>query len=163
MNKFLTLFLGLLLFYNANAQYYKTAIGLKLGWGIGIDAKHFIGENSDHAIEECIDIQKDGFIVNGYYEYHLEAFKADGLRWYFGGGPYVGVWGDNQWNKTIQNPLIVSGVVAIMGIEYTLEFAPINISLDLQPRYNIVGTNQMWATGGITLRYTFKEKEEEEE
>jgi len=148
--------------YNINAQYYNTAIGLKLGWGIGIDAKHFLGENSDHAIEACLDIQKDGFVLSTFYDYHLEAFKVDGLRWYFGLGPYLGVWGENQWNKTLKEKLFVMGAVGVMGIEYTLENFPINFALDLQPRFNFVGTTQIWATGGITVRYTFKPKEEEE-
>ena len=164
MKKIYTLVISILFFYNVNAQfYYKTAVGLKIGWGIGLNAKHFIGENSDHAVEVALDFQEGGFMLNSYYEYHLEAFKADGLRWFFGGGPYIGVWGDNQWNKTLKSPLFVSGIVAIMGIEYTLENYPINISLDLQPRYNLIGSSQIWATGGITLRYTFKEKEDEEE
>jgi len=168
MKKIYILIFGILFFYNVNAQfYYKTAVGLKLGWGIGLNAKHFIGDNSDHAVEVALDFQKGGFIFNGYYEYHLEAFKADGLRWFFGGGPYIGIWDKgSQWSKIEdfgdKNKLFVSGIVAIMGIEYTFNNFPINVALDLQPRYNFIGSSQMWATGGITLRYTFKEKEDEE-
>ncbi len=164
MKKILILVVALIISYNVNAQfYYKTAVGLKIGWGIGLNAKHFIGDNSDHAAEIALDFQKEGFILNGYYEYHLEAFKADGLRWYFGGGPYIGIWDENnQWNKENKDNLFVSGIVAIMGIEYTLENFPINIALDIQPRYNFVGSSQIWATGGITLRYTFKEKDDED-
>ena len=165
MKKIYTLVFSMLFFYNVNAQfYYKTAIGIKLGWGIGLNAKHFIGENSDHAVEVALDFQKQGLMLNGYYEYHLEAFKAYGLRWFLGGGPYIGIWDENnQWNKENKDNLFVSGIVAIMGIEYTLENYPINVALDLQPRFNFIGSSQIWATGGITIRYTFKEKYEEEE
>lgn len=165
MNKIYTLLIISALTYNANAQYYKTAVGLKIGWGIGLNAKHFLGENSDHAVETSLDFQKDGFILNGYYEYHLEAFKADGLRWYFGAGAYLGSWGDVQWRNADENlgkNIFVFGAVGIMGIEYTLENYPINFSIDLQPRYNLIGGSIPWATGGITVRYTFKEEEEEE-
>lgn len=163
MKKTFLLLLVVFLSFNANAQYYNDAIGLKLTWGIGITGKHFLSENSDHAVEGSLDIQRDGFILNSFYEYHIEAFKTDGLRWYFGAGPYVGIWGDsNPWKTIMTKHQFVAGGAAIMGIEYTLEYFPINLSMDLQPRYNFGGHKLFWAYGSIAIKYTFKPKEEEE-
>jgi hypothetical protein len=149
----------------ANSQYYHTAVGLKLAWGVGVvNAKHFLGYNSNSAVEVSLDIQNEGFVFNGFYEYHLEAFKTNGLFWYFGGGPFLGVWGENNPWKTLidEKTAFVSGVTAIMGIEYTLENYPFNFAIDLEPKYNFAGPKLFWAYGGITVRYTFKEKDEEE-
>lgn len=143
------------------SQDYEKAIGLEFGWGVGINAKYYFSLNS--AVEASIMLQPSGLILSGNYEYHLPAFDEEGLYWFMGGGLYLGSWGTkNPW-ENIEEPIFVAGINVIGGIEYNFQKKPFSLSVDLQPRYNLVNINRFWATGGITFRYTFQAKEVEEE
>ena len=142
------------------SQDYENAIGLKFGWGVGVDAKHYLSLNS--AVETSLMFQPSGMILSANYEYHLPAFDEEGLYWFMGGGLYLGYWGTkNPW-ENIEEPTFVAGISAIGGIEYNFPKNPFSLSVDLQPRYNLANINRFWATGGIAFRYTFQAKEEEE-
>jgi hypothetical protein len=142
-------------------QEYKYAIGPRFSWGFGIDAKMYIGKKS--AIESALDIQPSGFILSGEYEYHLLAFDEDGLYWFMGGGPFLGLWGKKQHWENISEPMFIVGIIVIGGLEYNFQKKPLSLSISLEPRYNLIGIQRFWAYGGISLRYTFQAKEEEEE
>ena len=144
-----------------SGQEYKYAIGPRFSWGFGIDAKTYISEKS--AIEAALDIQPSGFILSGEYEYHLLAFDEDGLWWFMGGGPYIGLWGVKQHWENVEDPTFIAGFVAIGGLEYNFPKKPLSLSFSLEPRYNLIGIQRFWAYGGVSLRYTFQAKEEEDE
>jgi hypothetical protein len=142
------------------SQDYANAIGLKFGWGLGIDAKHYMSLNS--AVEANLDFQPSGFILSSNYEYHLPAFDEEGLYWFMGGGLYLGLWGEkNPW-ENIEEPMFVAGVSGIAGIEYNFQKNPFSMAIDLQPRFNLVNITRFWAIGGVAFRFTFQAKEEEE-
>jgi hypothetical protein len=146
----LTLVLALTVVALANAQDYKTGIGLRGGWGYGLTVKHFISEKS--ALEGILSSRWSGFEVTGLYEIHNRAFDVDRLNWYFGGGAHVGFYGNNYPGGNVT----VVGIDGILGLEYNFKEVPINLSLDWKPAFNFVGYNHFFGDGGaFSIRYIF--------
>ena len=148
-------------FYNANAQLYKTAYGLKVGWIAGVSAKHFLSEKS--AVEGNLDIQHKGFILTSTYQYNFDVKKIETFKWFLGAGVHFGLWDESVTWATIKQPVYIGGITFIAGIEYRFENLPLSLSLDLTPRLNFFGNNMFWAYGGFTIRYTIDFPVEEDE
>lgn len=158
MKRLLVLGLILTAFVQAQAQQnmgsdYKTALGVKVYPG-AISVKHFIGKD---AVEGLGYISSDGFRLTGLYEIHNQLGNVEGLKWYIGGGGHVGVWSDSWKNRypTRENGLAI-GVDGVLGLDYKIKGAPLNLSFDWQPSFNIIGYNYFeggW--GGLAVRYTF--------
>ncbi|GGI23840.1 hypothetical protein [Pedobacter mendelii] len=149
--------------FAAGTQGYKTAIGLKILYGIGITGKHFF--TSNHAFEAIVKYRNftgvaSDISLTALYEYHGLFNQLEGLRWYGGGGAFVGNfafkeefnWGDQQSN-------IYYAVCGVLGLEYKLKNIPIAISADWQPGYMIKDTYNDSGfgadNGGFGIKYTF--------
>jgi hypothetical protein len=120
---------------------YKTALGVKVYPG-AVTVKHFLNNNA---------------AVEGLYELHYGLGDVEGLKWYVGGGGHVGIWSDSWKNKypTREGGLAI-GVDGVLGLDYKIKGAPLNLSFDWQPSFNIIGYNYFeggW--GGLGVRYTF--------
>ena len=139
---------------NAQKSDYTAALGLKF-YPRGITYKTFIKDNI--AIEGVGYFWEYGSRITGLYQYYGDIVPVDGLKWYAGLGAHIGFWND-KWKKdypTRQNGLSI-GVDGVLGIDYKIGVAPINLSLDWQPSFNILGYNYFesgW--GGLGIRYTF--------
>jgi hypothetical protein len=133
---------------------YRTALGVKLYPG-ALSVKHFIGKG--RAVEGLGYLSTDGFRLAGLYELHFPISGAEGLQWYVGGGGHVGVWSDSWKNRYPNRESGVAiGVDGILGLDYKIKGAPLNLSFDWQPSFNIIGYNYFeggW--GGLAIRYTF--------
>ncbi|MEN9298290.1 MAG: hypothetical protein RLZZ429_603, partial [Bacteroidota bacterium] len=74
-----------------------------------------------------------------------------------GGGGHIGVWSDNWRNRyPTRNDGLAIGVDGVLGVDYKVKGAPLNLSFDWQPSFNFIGYNYFeggW--GGIGIRYTF--------
>ena len=132
---------------------YKTALGVKVYPG-AVSVKHFINKN---AIEGLGYISSDGFRLTGLYEVHNSISGVEGLKWYVGGGGHIGIWSDSWKNKypTREDGLAI-GVDGVLGLDYKIKGAPLNLSFDWQPSFNIIGYNYFeggW--GGLAIRFTF--------
>ena len=84
--------------------------------------------------------------------------NTDQLSWYIGYGGHMGIWSE-EWKKN--NPAhdagIALGIDGILGLDYKIKNAPLNLSIDWQPSFNFVGSSYFesgWA--GLGIRYTFK-------
>ena len=133
---------------------YKTALGVKVYPG-AVSVKHFL--NSKVAVEGLGYISSDGFRLTGLYELHNDLGNVEGLKWYVGGGAHLGIWSDSWKNKypTREGGLAI-GVDGILGLDYKIKGAPLNLSFDWQPSFNLIGYNYFeggW--GGLGIRYTF--------
>ncbi len=141
----------------SKAQDYNTGIGIRGGFSNGLTVKHFIEPKS--AIEGILSTRWNGFIVTGLYEVHNQAFNAERLKWYFGFGGHIGFWNGNYdknyWGDYGTSYTVV-GIDGILGLEYSFEEVPLNLSLDWKPAFNFVGYSGFWADGGaLSLRYIF--------
>ena len=158
MKKIIGTFLFIVGFYCVgNAQNvgsdYTTAVGLTV-YPAGVTFKTFI--KPDAALEAIGYFYEDGFRVTGLYEFHYNIEGVEGLKWYAGPGAHLAVWNNHFQSEYPGNASIGIGIDGVVGLDYKIKGAPINVSLDWQPSFNFVGYNYFeggW--GGLAVRYTF--------
>lgn len=144
---------------NSNSSDYKTALGVKFYPG-AVTIKHFI--NDKVALEGLGYFHPYGARITGLYEFHFDIPNVPGLKWYVGPGAHIGFYNANKFhNNTNRGGGSAVGIDGVLGIDYKIKTAPINLSLDWQPSfefgndynyYNGFGGN--W--GGIAIRYVFQ-------
>ena len=134
---------------------YRTAIGVKFYPG-AITLKHFVSEKA--AVEGLGYFFNNGFRITGLYEFHFDIADVNGLKWYVGPGAHLGFYNTRyKNNNNISDGGVAIGIDGIIGLDYKVPSAPINLSLDFQPSiefgdYN--GYGGSW--GGIAIRYVIK-------
>ncbi len=132
---------------NVGSHEYKTALGVKFYPG-AITFKHFI--KPDAALEAIGYFWNRGNRVTALYEYHGNINGAPGLKWYVGPGAHLGFY-NKKWGGGTS-----IGVDAILGLDYKIREAPINLSLDWQPSFEFGDYNGFTGNwGGFALRYVF--------
>jgi hypothetical protein len=138
---------------NSNESSYKNAIGLKLYPG-AISFKHFITDKN--ALEGLAFFTPDGVRVTGLYEVHAHIQSVEGLRWYIGGGGHFGFGNDNLQNNSSSREGFSLGVDGVLGLDYKIKGAPLNLSFDWQPYFVVIGNTRFeGGSGGLGIRYTF--------
>jgi hypothetical protein len=132
---------------------YRTALGFKFYPG-AITIKHFT--RSNRALEGLAYFWNYGFRFTGLYEIHGDINGAPGLKWYVGPGAHVGFWSD-EWRHRYptREDGVAIGIDGVLGLDYKINNAPINLSLDWQPSFNIIGYTYFSSWGGLGIRYTF--------
>ncbi len=144
-----------------NAQdYYKSAVGGRLGYPLSLSFKYFLNES--HAVEAYVGTRGwSGYRwtnVSAAYLVHkpLELDGVEGLRWYFGGGASVYFWSfddsfllDDDYNTT------TIGAQAYLGLDYTFEDIPLNLTIDWVPTFffNGFGNGFGGGYGTVGVRY----------
>ncbi len=153
MKKLLLISGFLVSFYFSDAQSmgrtYKTALGVKFWDGAGVSFKTFLqGQN---ALELIGYFYKNGTRITGLYEIHGNIDGAAGLKWYVGPGAHIGF-----YNKKYYDGNAVAGIDGVLGLDYKINKAPLNMSLDWQPSFEF-GDNRGFIGnwGGFAIRYTF--------
>lgn len=133
---------------SANSTSYTTALGVKVWDGAGISLKHFF--NSQNAGELIAYFWNHGVRFTGLFEIHGEINGAPGLRWYIGPGAHIGFYSDKYGGGA------VAGIDGVIGLDYKINSAPINLSLDWQPAFEFGSNNGFYGGwGGLGIRYTF--------
>ena len=144
-------------FNSANAQDYKTAIGVRLSSSAAmvnnsISFKQFITEKT--AIEGLVSFG-DPLAIGALIEFH-KPLAASGLKYYYGAGGYLGFVKTYNPNKNINETDANLGAQGVIGLDYKFSNVPLNISLDWKPELNIVtDINFEPAAVGFTARFTF--------
>lgn len=138
--------------HNTNGDIeYKTALGIKFGWfeGGAITIRHFVVDNA--AVEGLASFWNRGFRLTGLYEFYWDIPNADGLKVYAGPGAHLGAYSSNYGGSTFL------GIDGVLGLDYKIRNAPINLSLDFQPSFEFGnGNNDSFSPwGGLGIRYTF--------
>jgi len=133
---------------------YKKAIGVKM-YPSAISYKVFVKTNA--AFEYLGYVSLDGFRATALYEKYMPIDGNENLTWYVGYGGHLGLWSE-EWKKNNpnHNAGIALGVDGILGLDYKVKNAPLNLSVDWQPSFNFVGASYFesgWA--GLGVRYTF--------
>lgn len=133
---------------------YRTALGVKIYPG-AISVKHF---TRDHvALEGLVSFWRYGFRFTGLYEYHDDINGAPGLKWYVGPGAHLGFY-NNRWADRLFNDednRLDLGIDGVIGLDYKISGAPLNISLDWQPSFTILSDPEFRSWGGLGVRFTF--------
>jgi hypothetical protein len=158
MKKILVLFFicatvtGLKLQAQSMGHTYKTALGVKVWDGGGISIKHFI--NKKAALEGIAYFWGNGVRITGLYELHYPVKDAAGLQWYIGPGAHLGFY--NRGNKNRYDDGTFIGIDGVLGLDYKINNAPINLSLDWNPSIEFGDGRGFWGGwGGLGVRYTF--------
>ena len=127
---------------------YKTALGVKVWDGGGISLKHFTTPTA--ALEFIGYFYRQGARITGLYEIHGPISGAPGLKWYIGPGAHIGFYDKRYGDRTF------AGVDGVLGLDYKINRAPINISIDWQPSFEF-GADRgfVGSWGGLGVRYTF--------
>jgi len=133
---------------STNSSTYTTALGVKVWDGGGISLKHFF--NDRHAGELIAYFYGHGIRFTGLYEIHGDIEGATGLKWYIGPGAHIGFYNTKHGDGAF------IGIDGVLGLDYKINSAPINISLDWQPSFEF-GDNRgfVGSWGGLGIRYTF--------
>jgi hypothetical protein len=133
---------------------YVTALGIKF-YPTGVTLKHFVN-GTKNAVEVIGYFYKYGTRITGLYEIHNDISGAPGLKWYIGPGAHVSFYDRNKNNDHYGGAAV--GVDGVLGLDYKINSAPINLSLDWQPSFEFGdnynnGFSGDW--GGFAIRYTF--------
>ncbi|MEM7371275.1 MAG: hypothetical protein AAF587_21850 [Bacteroidota bacterium] len=141
----------------ASAQNYGTAIGLRMGYSVGLTVKGHL--DAEKAIEGLLYFRSRGLGLTILYEKHADAFGSSDLQWFYGVGGHFGYWNkDRNLNAPVftEETDVIGGVDGILGIEYTIREIPFCISLDYKPLLNLFGTGEVprFGHGGaLSIRY----------
>jgi hypothetical protein len=133
---------------NIGSTDYKTALGVKFYPG-AISLKHFVTDKN--ALEGIAYFWTRGTRVTGLYEIHGEIENAGGLKWYIGPGAHLGFYNNKYYGGGTY-----IGLDGVLGLDYKISSAPINLSLDWQPSFEFgdgAGFSGNW--GGLAIRYVF--------
>ncbi|GAB4091231.1 hypothetical protein [Flaviaesturariibacter terrae] len=133
---------------------YRTAAGIWY-YPAGITLKRFVGR---HIALEGIGYLQHGFRLTVLAEYHGSLGKVPGLNWFAGPGLHSSFRGDRIPDEHPGEPHedLVFGADGIVGIDYKVRGAPVNLSFAWQPAVNLAGVNYFEARhGGLGIRYAF--------
>lgn len=149
------------------AQDYKTALGLRLGYPVSLSFKTFAGGGSN-AVEAFVNYRSRNVFesfgwtrigVGAAYQVHNELSDvADGLAWYYGAGASVYFWSYDNYFGFEGESSVSLGIQGYLGLDYKFENIPLNVSLDWVPTYFINGyLNGFGAdSGALSVRYVLK-------
>ena len=161
MEKIFFAFLLCFIFYSpdAQAQSWEKAIGLRLGFPNSITYKHFISENG--AIEGVLGTRNFTGVrsinLSAAYQIHNSILEDSfgGLRWYYGGGATL-IFFNFENNSGLSGGTSI-GIQGYLGVDYTFEEVPINLSLDWTPNFLFTGFGDRFGGdfGGVAIRYIF--------
>jgi hypothetical protein len=145
----------LLIGLTVNGQDYKTSLGLRAGVPWGVTVKHFFSKAN--AVEGILASRWQGFVVTALLENEHWTGAYPGFNWFWGAGAHVGFWdAGNNPNLNSSYTGSVIGLDGILGLEYTFDEIPLNLSLDILPTVNLIGSTG-WGgiNGALSIRYVF--------
>jgi hypothetical protein len=133
---------------------YRTAVGVKF-WPGGLTIKHFIRDN--RALEGIAYFWGHGFRFTGLYEIHGDINAAPGLKWYVGPGLHVGAYNDDyrRGDDHYENGDASFGLDGILGLDYKINGAPIALSVDINPYFELLHHPYVNVWGGLGVKFTF--------
>lgn len=131
------------------SDYYRTSVGGKF-YPSGITIKQ---EVAKHQLFEAVFYFFEGARITGLYEFHRRFKNSNSFRWYFGPGFHV-QFNDNEASNNGYNYV---GLDAVLGIDWKIKNAPLNVSLDWQPSFDFINRdNFKGGFGGLSIRYVIK-------
>ncbi|MEO1451487.1 MAG: hypothetical protein AAFV07_18290, partial [Bacteroidota bacterium] len=140
------------------AQRYSTAVGVRAGYGMGFSYKSYVKPKV--AFEGILAVRWRGVGATALVQKHHKLLGVPGVQWYYGGGMHAGYWNDVETRQALFSgeSSVILGLDGVVGIEYTFDEIPINVSLDWIPMVNIIGgrvAGNVAGGGGLAIRYAF--------
>lgn len=139
-------------FSQSTGPTYRTALGAKAYFGDGntggINIKHFL--NRKAALEASLLFERGHLGVEGLYEWHGDIAGASGLKWYVGGGGLIFFPTDDDYGDDV-----IFALRGTLGLDYKFTGAPINVSFDVNPVFNLAPDTDFDFWAGLAFRFTF--------
>ena len=138
-------------FSNANAQAYKTGLGIMVDVGdggtlVGPHVKHFF--NANGALEADVLFGSGVTAVQALYQYNSAFPGASGLNWYVGAGPGI-AFGNNGGDSEFY-------LTPTVGLDYKIGGAPLAVSADWRPKFFLSdGGGSSVGRFGLGFKFTF--------
>ncbi len=145
---FLVLAIVAVSFGSLQAQDYNKAVGVKLGYGLLGSYKQFLNESS--AFEVFGGFRWSGIAVGGFYQIHKDIESVEGLRWFYGGGASFSTW---DYGGIYSSNYSELALLLDIGLEYTFDDLPLNISADYAPGFVVFDTYDNDLFGGSLNRF----------
>ncbi|HEY4150688.1 MAG TPA: hypothetical protein VGM41_17240 [Chitinophagaceae bacterium] len=133
----------------SSPQDYKLALGLRLSNATptlsnSVTVKYIMP--TGNALEGLISFGTR-FGIGGLYEVQKPLNGTQGLKWYYGGGGYVGFQDRSTW----------LGPTGTIGLDYKFDKIPLNLSLDWKPELDILPKiNFVPDAFGLSARFTLQ-------
>lgn len=158
--KIIRLFPFLLFTFYSSAQPYKFAVGVKGDMSTTnsdlaqFSFKNFYSESG--AFEINLGTGRRYLWLEGMMMKHIPL--RNNLDWYCGAGADLGYWNTNYDRKynSSERSGFWSGINGVVGIEYTIDFFPLNFALDTGPTLRFLPETELGWKVGIACRYAFK-------
>lgn len=145
-----------LLSFSSFSQY-RTAVGVRFNSAPALTIKHSLSKKN--ALEGLLFGYGNGLTATLLYEVHQNLGEKN-LRWYYGAGGHLGVWREGRRRYGpyyIEDGGFHLGADGIIGIEYTFSGAPLNLSLDWKPAFQIIGNPGLYLGDvGLSLRFAVR-------
>jgi hypothetical protein len=143
--------------HSVSAQDYKTALGVRLSSSApmvnnSITLKHFLTETT--AVEALFSFG-DPLSLGALFEVH-KPLGAQGVKWFYGGGGYIGFEKTYNTQKAKNETNTNFGAQGVLGLDYKFANLPLNLSVDWKPELNLVSDiNFEPAAIGFSARFVF--------
>lgn len=156
-----TLFIGSALLTlsatSSNAQSYKNAIGGRFGNANGVSFK--TGLSKGAMLELIGNVRgNDNFSyvnLTALYQIYNPIGGVSGLNWFYGGGASIGSVKYKKF-KNDDDSNVFLGLNGVLGLDYKFKEAPINLSLDWIPTFQLTPNSGFYGGDiGLGVRYTF--------
>ncbi len=144
---------------NTSAQDFESAIGLRLGAPLSVSYKKFIKD--DMALEAYGGFRNYSssarfLTVSGALQIHNDIASVENLQWYYGGGLGAFFWSwRNNFTPLEGDGNVSFGLQGYLGLSYTIDQVPINLSVDWVPTFFINGFGSGFGGGygAVAIRY----------
>ncbi|MCR4829591.1 MAG: porin family protein [Bacteroidales bacterium] len=153
---FFTLVAVFALSFAVNAQ--DNALGVRFGGGQGYGAElsyqRALGSNRlelDLGWAGNDDDHYNAFSLTGVYQWR--GTISGNFGWFAGVGAHIGYW---NYDLDGVDADIALALTAQAGLEYTFDAVPIQLSLDIRPRFYVIpDTDFHWGDIALGIRYVF--------
>ena len=134
---------------NINAQSYSSAVGAKLGgWLLGTYKKEIKESTYVDLYGGFYSSYSSSILLGGSLELHKDIESVNNLYWYYGAGASL----------TLGSGTGI-GINGVLGLDYSFEEIPLNLSADWMPGFFFGGTYKgpYFGLGAFSARYILSE------
>jgi hypothetical protein len=133
---------------------YKLAVGARFDDNQGLSIK--INKNKAISPEILLSGYGNGLEATFLAEWHQKAFTTGNWRWLYGVGGHIGS-ASQYRKKTYEDRFFQLGADGILGLEYTFNEVPLNLSIDWKPEFNVVNNTGLYLPiFGFSARFAVK-------
>jgi hypothetical protein len=139
---------------------FNKALGLRFGLPTGITFKGSVSKTD--ALEGILHFNENYLGFTGLYERHGKLGAIPEISVFYGAGLGIATYNRNNHNYNNHNGSSISlGFDMILGIDYTFESIPINLSLDIKPTIILLEDSyshnfgDIYPEAALSARYCF--------